>query len=214
MKDVNPFVKDLLHVCEIPDEELKDGAIIISCKKQDRPKDSHERRYNLQQCLSEVLILTNSVPGDLVLRKRGGGLQQIYDLHPAAQALHFVLLFPYGTLGYSEHMRHKDDKKSKRVSPREYFTFHINMRDLNADFLFRFGRLFQEFLCLGFTTVENQRLKFHRNNQSALRADSYKNIKETIGDLAPLGNRISTDDYQLKIGKRIILSKSFVGSPR
>ena len=88
------------------------------------------------------------------------------------------------------------------------------MRDLNADFLFRFGRLFQEFLCLGFTTVENQRLKFHRNNQSALRADSYKNIKETIGDLAPLGNRISTDDHQLKIGKRIILSKSFVGSPR
>ena len=113
LKDVNPFVKDLLHVCEIPDEELKDGAIIISCKKQDRPKESHERRYNLQQCLTEVSVLTNSVPGDLVLRKRGGGLQQIYDLHPAAQALHFVLLFPYGTLGYSEHMRHTDGNISK-----------------------------------------------------------------------------------------------------
>ena len=213
LKEINPFVKDLLHVCEIPDEELKGGRIIISCKKQDRPKNSHERTYNLQQCLTEVSVLTNSVPGDLCLRKRGGGLQQIYDLHPAAQALHFVLLFPFGTLGYSEFLRHNDNK-SKRVSPREYFTFHINMRNLETDYLFRFGRLFQEFVCLAFTTVENQRLKFHRNNQSALRADSYKNVREAIEDLVPIGDRISSDDHQLKIGKRIILSKSFVGSPR
>jgi hypothetical protein len=117
LKTINPFVKDLLHVCEIPDDELRDGTIIISCKKEDRPKDSHDRRYNLQQTLSEVSVLTNSVPGDLVMRKRGGGMQQIYDLHPAAQALHVVLLFPFGTLGYSEHMQHDDYKKSKRVSP-------------------------------------------------------------------------------------------------
>ena len=91
------IVKDLLHVCEIPDDELKDGTIIISCKKSDRPKDTHDRRYNLQQCLSEVSVLTNSVPGDVVLRKRGGGLQQIYDLHPAAQALHFVTVSIWDT---------------------------------------------------------------------------------------------------------------------
>ena len=54
LKEVNPFVKDLLHVCEIPDDDLKDGTIIISCKKSDRPKNTHDRRYNLQQCLSEV----------------------------------------------------------------------------------------------------------------------------------------------------------------
>ena len=214
LKDVNPFVKDLLHVCEIPDDELKDGKIVISCKKEDRPKDTHDRRYNLQQSLSEVSVLTNSVPGDLVLRKRGGGLQQIYDIHPAAQALHFVLLFPFGTLGYSELMKHNDTQKSKRVSPGEYFAFHLNMRNPDSDFLFRFSRLFQEYICLAFTIIENQRLKFHRNNQGALRADSYKNVKEAIEDLEPLGDRISGDDHQLKIGKRIILSKSFVGSPR
>ena len=213
-KDVNPFVQDLLHVCEIPDDELKEGKIVISCKRSDRPKNSHDRRYNLQQNLSEVSVLTNSVPGDLVLRKRGGGLQQIYDLHPAAQALHFVLIFPFGTLGYSEFMKHNDDKKTKRVSPREYFAFHLNMRNPDSDFLFRFARLFQEYLCLAFTTMESQRLKFHKNNQGALRADSYKNVKNAVVDLVPIGDRISRDDHQLKIGKRIVLSKSFVGSPR
>ena len=144
VKEVNPYVKDFLHICEIPDEDLMDGKIVISCRKEDRPKDSHERRYNEQQCLSEVSILTNSVSGDLVMRKRGGGLQHIYDLHPSAQPLHFVLLFPYGTPGYSEFLKHEDKQKTKRVSPREFFAYHLNMRNPDEDFLFRFGRLFQE----------------------------------------------------------------------
>ena len=128
LREINPFVKDFLHICEIPDDDLKHGKIVLTCKKADLPKDAHERRYNEQTSLSEVSILTNSVPGDLILRKRGGGLQQIYDLHPDAPALHFVLLFPYGTPGYSEFLRHTDS--TKRVSPREFFAFHLNTRYL------------------------------------------------------------------------------------
>ena len=93
-------MQDIMHICEIPDEELSDGKLIISCKE--RPKGSHERKYNIQQSLSEVSVLTNSMPGDMVLHKRGGGLQKVYDIHPSAQPLHFVLLFPFGTKGYDE----------------------------------------------------------------------------------------------------------------
>ena len=103
LKDVNPFVKDLLHVCEIPEEDLTAGKLVISCKE--RPSGSHERRYNIQQSLSEVSVLTNCLPGDMVIRKRGGGLQEIFDIHPAAQPLHFVLLFPFGTKGYHADLR-------------------------------------------------------------------------------------------------------------
>jgi hypothetical protein len=142
MKEVNPFVKDLLHICEIPEEDIKDGKLIISCDQ--RPKGAHERTYNVQQCFGEVSVLTNSVPSDLVLRKRGGGLELIYDIHPAAQALHFVLLFPLGTKGYSEFLKHEG--KPKRVSPREFFAFHLNMRNLESDFLFRCCQLFQEYI--------------------------------------------------------------------
>ena len=214
VKEVNPYVKDFLHICEIPDEDLMDGKIVISCRKEDRPKDSHERRYNEQQCLSEVSILTNSVSGDLVMRKRGGGLQHIYDLHPSAQPLHFVLLFSHGTPGYSEFLKHEDKQKTKRVSSRGFFAYHLNMRNPDEDFLFRFGRLFQEYICLAFTTIENQKLKFQKNNQAALRADTYKNVKDVMTDRVPIGDKFSKDDHQLNIGKRIVLSKSFIGSPR
>jgi hypothetical protein len=210
LKNVNPFVKDLMHICEIPDDELSEGKLIISSKE--RPKGAHQRQYNTQQSLSEVSVLTNSMPGDMVLRKRGGGLQQIYDIHPCAQPLHFVLLFPFGTKGYYETLKHKDN--IKRVSPREFFTYHINMRCPKSDFLFRFARLFQEYLCLEFTTMESQRLKYQRDNQKALHADTFKNVKDLVTERLPLGDKLSKDDHNLKIGKRIVLSSSFPGSPR
>ena len=165
MHDVNPFVKDVLHVCEISDDEIKEGKLVISCKA--RPDGAHERRYNEQQNLSEVSVLTNSESGDLVLKT-------ISDLYPSAQPLHFTLLFPYGTKGYNEadKKRGKDGPISiRRVTPREFFAFHINMRNYYSDFLFRGGRLFQEYLCITFATMESQRLKYIRFNQKALRAD-------------------------------------------
>ena len=207
LKDVNPYVKDILHICEIPDADLAEGKLIISCKE--RPIGSHERKYNVQQNLTEVSVLTNSVPGDMVLHKRGGGLQTIYDIHPAAQPMHFVLLFPFGTKGYDPELKHTD-KKTKRVSPREFFCFHINMRKLESDF----GRLFQEYVCLAFTTMESIRLKFQKNNQNSLRADSYKNVREAINYRIPMTDKITAEDHELKLGKRIILSSSYVGSPR
>ena len=88
------------------------------------------------------------------------------------------------------------------------------MRDKSCDFLFRGGRLFQEYLCLAFTTIQSQKLKFHRNNQKALRADTYKNVKEVLNDLTPLTDRIHNDDHHMRLGKRIVLSSSFPGSPR
>ena len=163
LKNVNPFVKDLLHIFEIPEHDLSDGKLVISCKE--RPAGTHERQYNVQQSFSEVSVLTNSLPGDMVIRMRGGGLQNIYDIHPSAQPLHFVLLFPFGTKGYYESLKHID--MVKRVSPREFFSYHINMRCPTSDFLFRFARLFQEYLCLAFITMESQRLKYQRHNQKA-----------------------------------------------
>ena len=142
MEDVNPYVKDFKHICEIPEEEIFEGKLVISCKE--RPKGTHERRYNKQTSLSEVSVLTNSQPGDLVLRKRGGGLQFVYDIHPSAQPLHFTLLFPFGTDGYDEEIKHVNGDIKRRVTPREFFAYHLNMRNLKSDFIFRAGRLFQE----------------------------------------------------------------------
>jgi hypothetical protein len=88
------------------------------------------------------------------------------------------------------------------------------MCEPSSDFLFRGGRLFQEYLCISFTTIQSQKLKFHRRNQKALRADTYKNVKEVLSDRVPITDKVYNDDHQLKVGKKIVLSGSFPGSPR
>ena len=212
--NVNPFVKDFKQIMEIPAEELEHGKIIISAKA--RPSGEHERRYNTQLNLQEVSILTNCEPHDLVLQQRGGKLQSISDLNPKGMPLHFTLLFPHGTYGWDLMMKHTDGKR--RVTTREFYVFHLNQRDPIKDFIHLAGRLFQEWICMAWVAVENQKLMFQRMNQKALRADTYKNIKEATemqrNELAPREDGMFNDDNQHPAVGRKILSSSFPGSPR
>jgi len=68
-------------------------------------ENTDRRRYNLPTS-SEIAVI---IPGsgeepvgvrDIILRKKHGGLQRINELHPLYEALHFVLLFPTGQLGW------------------------------------------------------------------------------------------------------------------
>ena len=109
----------------------------------------------------------------MVLQQRGGPLQTISDLNPKGMPLHFIILFPYGTYGWDPELKHTDGKR--RVTPREFYVYHLNQRD-KADYIHLAQRLFQEWICMAWITVENQKLNFQRMNQKALRADSYKYI--------------------------------------
>ena len=39
MTEVNQYVKDSLHICEIPDDDVKDGTLVTSCKEQPQGED-------------------------------------------------------------------------------------------------------------------------------------------------------------------------------
>ena len=213
MKEVNPYIKDFKQVCEISDEELEQGKIILSAKK--KPSVEHSRRYNLQTNLSEISILRNSEPHDLVLRKRGGKLKIIQDLNPHRQPLHFTLLFPYGTHGWDQTTMHTDGKR--RVTAREFYSYHIRERDTENDYIFNAGRLFQEFLCMAYALVEDQNLNYQRTHQKELRTDKYKSVKEAVElrrQIMVPTNRVYPDDNNLPPIGRTILTSSFVGGPR
>ena len=94
----------------------------------------------------------------------------------------------------------------------------MNQRDPELDYLHKGGRLYQEWICMSWLAVENQKLQYQRQNQKALRADSYKNVREATDErrreLAPREDGMYSDDnHQPAIGRKI-LSSSFVGSPR
>ena len=210
----NPFVKDFKQIVEMPEDEFVEGKIVITAKT---PINEHERRYNAPTNLQEVTILMSPGKHDLVLQKRGGGLQTISELNPKGMPLHFTLLFPYGTYGWNP-----DEIQAvgnKRISTREFYAFHLNVRKgENGDFLHRGLRLFQEWICTSWVAVEDQRLLYQSLNQKALRADSYKNVQqateERMRDLAPREDGLYRDDHQRAPIGRKILASSFTGSPR
>ena len=212
----NPFVRDFKQIINIPEKDLDHGKIVISAKA--RPTGEHKRRYNTHLNLQEVSILTNSQPHDLVLQRRGGKLQTISDLNPKGMPLHFTLLFPHGTYGWDPAdpvSRHPD---GKRITVREFYVYYLNVRDIDRDYIHMAGRLFQEWICMAWVAVENQKLHFQRTNQKALRADTYKNIQEVTNEkrreLAPREDGMNQDDHQQPAVGRKILSSQYVGSPR
>ena len=98
----------------MPEEKLDQGKIVISSKG---PSNKHARRYNAPINLNEVCILMNPGKHDLVLQRRGGGLQYVNDLNPSGMPLHFTLLFPYGTHGWDSNSRQTG---GRRITTREF----------------------------------------------------------------------------------------------
>ncbi|GKA24180.1 helicase [Tanacetum coccineum] len=82
--------------------------------------------------------------------------------------------------------------------------FHKNIEYYGTTLL-QGGRLFQQYLVDAFMAVEEKRLKWMRNNQDTLRVDLYHNLCDAVtrGDTSAAG-----------LEKRIVLPRSFVGSPR
>ena len=153
----------------MPEEDIGEGKIVISAKG---PRSEHVRRYNAPQNLNEVCILMNPGKHDLVVQKKGGGLQYVSELNPCGMPMHFTLLFPYGTHGWDPESRQASN--NRKISTREFYAFHLNIRDdENNNYLHTASRLFQEWICMAWVAVEDQRLNYQAQNQKALRAYSY-----------------------------------------
>nr|GEU50244.1 helicase [Tanacetum cinerariifolium] len=88
---------------------------------------------------------------------------------------------------------------------KEYHAYIIQQQNDQGTTLLRGGRLFQQYLVEAFTTVEEQRLKWSRNNQDTMRADLYHNVCDAV---------IRGDTNAEGLDKRIVLDGTFTGGPR
>ena len=83
------------------------------------------------------------------------------------------------------------------------------------DYIQKSGRLFQEWICMAWITVEDGRLDYQSFNQKKLRADTYKNIRTAVearrATELPRGDMLYSDDREpLRVGAKI-LAGSLVG---
>ncbi|CAN1164939.1 ATP-dependent DNA helicase PIF1 [Linum perenne] len=125
------------------------------------------------------------------------GLTRITSLNPLFDSLHFPLLFPHGDDGFHTNIAYDPahvPPKTKRqfVTQREYYCFRIQYRTSEGKTLIRAGKALQHYCIDAFTTVEQNRLTYLRNNQKTLRSETYNS--RNLG--------------------RIILPSTFTGSVR
>ena len=86
--------------------------------------------------------------------------------------LHYVLMFPYGTLGWTRTAR------NRRITLMDYAAFHVatrckRYRSLHAAAMFP-ATFFPPFIVDLWARVEQQRLQWLRHSQKTIRMISYR----------------------------------------
>ena len=72
------------------------------------------------------------------------------------------------------------------------------------DYLLRGLRLLPQFLVYAYCKIETRRLRFLRQNQTKLRADTYQNLKDSM---------LAIDGVPNQVGQRIDLPSSYADGP-
>jgi hypothetical protein len=185
------------------------------------------RRYNAPT-VDEIAVV---VPGnearpvnarDIILHRRDGDLQFINDHHHAYAPLHYVLLFPHGTPGWTYGLQQRNpvivddtddsnttepDPSSKSLTQIMFYSFRLHTHDGEFPLLHSGGRLFQQYICDIWVSTDQNRLRWIASHQPQLRAALYSGLEDAASAADP--------DPDLKeIGHRVVLPSSFVGSPR
>ncbi|PWZ10632.1 ATP-dependent DNA helicase PIF1 [Zea mays] len=153
----------------------------------------------------------------------------IRSYHGCYDALSYPLFFPKGELGWHANIpkvgvsmdevdayrathrannSNDEDAESPThlcVSVRDYYCYKFQIRPGVFNPILHGKRLFQQFVVDTYIKIESSRLDFIHKNQDRLRADLYQGLVDSMLD---------GDIRAEKVGKRTVLSTSFIGGPR
>ena len=197
-----------------PEERSNVEARIILNPAEDK------RRYNLPTADEVAAIIPGSGENedvdehrDIILRLRQGGLKRISQIHPLYAPLHYVVLFPRAEQGWHRYIPSQigvgNTTRAPYVSQRCYYAYRLHPRKIQnneIDYLFRGGRLLQQYMVDAWASVEGSNLFWIRHNQKQIRADLYKGLV----DAANADDQTNLDQQ----GTRIVLPSTHPGSSR
>ena len=131
LRENNPFIRDFLHICQVPEEEVQEASF-VNTEKQ-RPANTGPRTYSAHN-LSEVSVMLPEAVGnrDIIVKRRDGGIQEFKDTNRAADPLHFALLHSRGHDGWSpDQIRfaaEDGDYESKRLTCNKFYKYRLQQR--------------------------------------------------------------------------------------
>ncbi|UYV76647.1 hypothetical protein LAZ67_14001572 [Cordylochernes scorpioides] len=204
----NPYV----HLFKASIEKMPSPDYKLVIKADKAPPGHHPRTFNAPTINEGAIVIVqeNCDRRDIVLSKRGSGVQRINEFHRSYDALQYPLVFWNGQDGYHFHIPQLINgvpSAHKTVSCMDFYASLLMIRSRNPgikNWLLAFGDLTHQILVDIYAKVESERLHYISAHQAQLRATEYINLLDAI----------RTDRSHALIGRQVILPSSFVGSPR
>ncbi|XP_072146336.1 uncharacterized protein [Setaria viridis] len=168
----------------------------------------------------------NTFDRNVILHGNNNEIQGIRSYAGCYDPLSYPLFFPRGELGWhadipkvgittedvkkaraNKNNKNNDPDSSGRlwVTMREYYCYKFHVRPNIFNPILYGGRLFQQFAVDTYIKIESSRLDFIWNHQKEIRADLYQGLLDSIH---------AGQDRGDAVGKRTVLSSSFIGGPR
>ncbi|UYV63209.1 hypothetical protein LAZ67_2003453 [Cordylochernes scorpioides] len=187
----NPYVH--LFKTSIEKMPFPDYKLVIKADKA--PPGHHPRTFNTPTIneVAIVIVQENCDRRDIVLSKRGSGVQRINEFHRSYDALQYPLVF-----GMVKMLIDGVPSAHKTVSCMDFYASLLMIRSRNpgiTNWLLAFGDLTHQILVDIYAKVESERLHYISAHQAQLRATEYINLLDAI----------RTDRSHALIGRQVIL---------
>ncbi|KAL6592973.1 hypothetical protein ACP70R_049269 [Stipagrostis hirtigluma subsp. patula] len=207
-----------------------------SCRREQYDKDREviEMLVGILREVAAVWVEGSEFQGQfrnsVMLQGRNREIHGIRSYSGCYDPLSYPLFFPRGELGWhsdipkvgvtlerlqierekrnANRQNSEDDPDSPGnlcVSVRDYYCYKFQMRPGIFNPILYGKRLFQQFAVDTYIKVESSRLDFQRHNQKQIRADLYQGLMDSLH----VG-----EGRACAVGKRTVLSTSFIGGPR
>ncbi|KAL6839328.1 hypothetical protein ACP4OV_031000 [Aristida adscensionis] len=225
----NPYAENLRSLGQVDD--LEDYHVTFNLDQR-----LDQRTYNapLTSEVAAIWIEGSEIRGQfdhsVVLHGRDRQIYGIRSYHGCYDSLSYPLFFPRDELGWHSDIPKVDvdirkvlaarEKKrstgnistedpdspgNKCVSVRDYYCYKFQMRPGIFNPILHGKRLFQQFAVDTYIKIESSRLDYIRHNQRDLRAELYQGLVDALH---------AGEGRSDKVGKRTVLSTSFIGGPR
>ncbi|THH29066.1 hypothetical protein EUX98_g5120 [Antrodiella citrinella] len=218
LNDHHQYARAYKHAFEVLQQQARrsDQPLDISIRLRFQATQDR-RRYNLPTADEVAVVLPGDgeqIVGsrDIILHHRRDTLERMYDGHPAFAALHYVLLFPFGSHGWHDElrMRQPDRDRPSRVSQTRFYVFQLQIRPIEYSVMHRAGRLLQQYIVDSWAVAEQNRLRYLRTHQKEIRSALYGGLEDAVATADANMDNVNLNN----LGQRFILPSSHNGSPR
>ena len=144
----------------------------------------NRRRYNAPEAAEVGAI----VPGagdksmgerNIIVQPRQGPLKRISELSSCYDPMHYVLIFPYGTNGWSvalkDAARGSSGERNRGITVMQFYKYMLGVRPgVKLLVPYAYGRLGHQYVLDMFCKIDRANLRYFENHQCQIRAAMYQ----------------------------------------